>query len=178
MQKILKLNTSNLGKFEEFKHFFKQFGLDLEVTHIDLKEIDADPVDVITHKASHIGENILVEDTSLHVEGMDIGVNVKWLLTHLNECLGRRAEWVVLLGVRKGDQVFIYRGITIGHIVAPKGSSGFGFDPFFFPDGATKALAEEKLEVNSARKKAVEAFVNGSTWTTRPLITTWEGPYQ
>ena len=49
-----KLNTSNLNKYEEFKRFFIEHGCSLEATHIDLKEIDADPVTVAAHKASQL----------------------------------------------------------------------------------------------------------------------------
>ena len=42
MKKMWKLNTSNQGKFEEFKRLFAHHGVELDTTHIDLKEIDAD----------------------------------------------------------------------------------------------------------------------------------------
>jgi XTP/dITP diphosphohydrolase len=174
----LKLNTSNAGKFEEFKTLFSSHGTKLETTAIDLKEIEADPLQVVVHKASQLGENILVEDTSLDIEGASVGVNVRWLLDHLSEYAGRKATWTVLLAVRKGDTVFVYRGTVAGTIVVPKGGNGFGFDPVFLPEGATKTLAEAKPDSVNARAKAVEAFVASTVWATHPVIEKWDGPWQ
>lgn len=173
-----KLNTSNPGKFEEFKRLFAQFGMSLEASHIDLEEIDANPIQVIAHKASQLPENIIVEDTSLDIEGTSIGINIRWLLDHLSEYAGRQAEWTVLLAFRQGKQVFIYKGSVLGTIVAPRGKQGFGFDPVFLPNGSTKTLAESKPDAFNARAIAVEALVKGKVWTQHPMIENWEGPWQ
>ena len=142
--KILRLNTSNRGKFEDFKQIFSKYNITLEATHIDLKEIEAEPIEVIAHKASQIEENILVEDTSLEIEGASIGINVRWLLDHLPNYTGCKAEWLTLLAVRSGKEILIYKGSVTGTIVRPRGTEGFGFDPVFLPDGSTKTLAEFK----------------------------------
>lgn len=173
-----KLNTSNLGKFEEFKRLFAKHGSSLEATHIDLAEIEADPISVVAQKASQLGENIIVEDTSLDIEGASVGVNIRWLLDHLSEYAGRRAVWTVLLAYRQGNEVLIYKGIIHGTIVKPRGSSGFGFDPVFLPNGATETLAESKPDQYNARAKAVESLVNGNIWKKHPTIEKWEGPWQ
>jgi XTP/dITP diphosphohydrolase len=173
-----KLNTSSRGKFEEFKRLFAQFGIPLEVSHIDLKEIEASPVEVIAHKASQLGENILVEDTSLEIEGASVGINVRWLLDHLADYEGRKAEWTVLLAFRQGDRVFIYKAAVPGTIVEPRGASGFGFDPVFLPNGATQTLAESKPDAFNARAKAVKVLMQGNIWATHPVIEEWEGPWQ
>ena len=173
-----KLNTSNLGKFEEFKRLFALYGYSLETTHVDLKEIDADPLSVVAHKVSQLEENTLVEDTSLEVEGATIGIHVRRLLDHLPEYAGRKAHWIVLLAFRRNDQVFIYKGSITGTIVEPKGTSGFGFDPVFLPEGSTKTLAQSKPDHLNARAKAVEAFINNELWKTCPVINLWTGPWQ
>lgn len=175
---IWKLNTSNLRKFEEFKRLFAQHGSDLESTHFDLEEIDADPIQVIAHKATQLDENVVVEDTSLDIEGASVGVNIRWLLDHLPEYKGRKAQWTVLLGLRQGNQIYIYKGNLTGTIVYPKGEGKFGFDPVFLPDGATQTLAESKPDKYNARAKAVEALIKGNVFTKHPLIEKWEGPWQ
>ena len=74
----LRLNTSNENKYVEFKRMFASLGsLKLDRTAIDLPEIDATPVEVVAHKATSCGAGILIEDTSLDVEGEDVGVNVR-----------------------------------------------------------------------------------------------------
>lgn len=173
-----KLNTSNLGKFEEFKRLFTQFGHTLEATHFDLKEIDADPIQVIAQKASQLGDNIIVEDTSLEIEGASVGINIRWVLDHLHEYIGRQAEWTVLLALCQDNQIFIYKGSVLGTIVAPRGATGFGFDPVFLPNGSSETLAQAKPDLYNARAKAVEALIKGTIWTKHPVIEEWNGPWQ
>lgn len=173
-----KLNTSNLGKFEEFKRLFAQYGEALEATHIDLEEIEADPIKVIAHKASQMAENTIVDDSSLEVEGLSIGVNVRWLLDHLPGYVGHKAEWTSLLAFRRDDQIFIYKGSVLGSIVKPRGKSGFGFDPVFLPNGAIETLAESKPDAYNARAKAVEALMQDHEWIIHPVIDDWQGPWQ
>jgi len=175
---IWKLNTSNPGKFEEFKRLFAQNGSILEGSHFDLEEIDANPIQVVAHKASQLADNIVVEDSSLDVEGASVGVNIRWLLDQLSEYKGRKAEWIVLLAFRQGQEVYIYRGSVTGTIILPRGDGGFGFDPVFLPDGATKTLAESKPDMFNARAKAIEALIKGEIYSKHPLIEKWEGPWQ
>lgn len=173
-----KLNTSNPGKLNEFKSMFAKYGESLEATEFDLKEIDADHLSVVVHKASQLEENVLVEDTSLDIEGASVGVNVRWLLDHLSEYEGRRAEWLVLLAYHRGNEVIVFKGSVLGTIVQPRGSSGFGFDPVFLPLGASKTIAEEKPDTVNARAKAVEALMKEDIWKKHPVIKDWMGPWQ
>lgn len=173
-----KLNTSNLGKFEEFKRLFSKYDCILEASHFDLQEIEADPIQVIAHKASQLGDNIIVEDTSLDIEGVSIGINIRWLLDHLSEYAGRKAEWTVLLAFHCGNQIFIYKGSVPGAIVLPRGAGGFGFDPVFLPNGSTTTLAQNKPDCFNARAKAVEALVKGNIWAKHSIIENWNGPWQ
>lgn len=173
-----KLNTSNQGKLKEFREIFKNYGAKLSATTIDLKEVDADDVTVVIHKASQLDEHVIVDDTSLNVEGADLGVNIKWLIQHLDELVGKKACWSVLLAYREGDQVFIYQGEVLGTIVKPRGASGFGFDPYFQPDGSKLTLAEYKPSNLNARALAVDALMNDLTFTIEPVIKEWKGPWQ
>jgi XTP/dITP diphosphohydrolase len=173
-----KLNTSNPGKFEEFKRLFASYGSNLETSHFDLEEIDADPIQVVAHKASQLGEGIIVEDTSLDIEGASVGINVRWLMDHLAEYAGHKAKWTVLLAIRQGNEVIIYKGSIAGTIVLPRGKTGFGFDPVFLPEGATMTLAESKPDDYNARTKAVEALINDVVFAKHPIIENWQGPWQ
>ena len=173
-----KINTSNPGKLEEFKRLFSAYGCTLEATHVDLREIDADPITVVAHKASQMDDDILIEDTSLAIDGASIGVHIRWLLDHLNEYIGHAAKWSVLLAFRKREQIYIYKGSISGNIVSPRGSAGFGFDPVFLPDGAKHTLAEAKPDTYNARSIAVEQLIKNNTWSTHALIDHWNGPWQ
>lgn len=175
---MLKINTSNEGKFKEFQRLFHHYNVQLKASHIDLDEIDADPISVVVHKASQLEEGTIVEDTSLEIEGTSVGVNVRWLLDHLPQYVDRKAEWLVLLAVKKADGVYVYKGVIKGKIVDPRGVNGFGFDPVFLPDGASKTLAESKPDQFNARAKAVEALMKGDVFKKQAIIKDWKGSWQ
>lgn len=147
-------------------------------TEIDLKEISADPLTVVVHKASQIGEEILVEDTSLDIEGAEVGINVRWLLDHLSSFVGRTASQRVLLAYLKEGLVYVYEAKVDGVIVMPRGNGGFGFDPVFLPNGSEQTLAQAKPFAVNARAKVVEAFVKGPPLVVTPAIRYWNGPWQ
>ncbi len=172
------LNTSNKGKLQEFQRLFSKYGVTLSNTQFDLDEIEADAITVVAHKASQLGELILIEDTSLDIEGASVGVNVRWLIDHLNDYIGRRALWTVLLAYRFGDEVIVYKGEVPGTIVSPQGESGFGFDPVFLPNGSDQTLAQSKPDEVNARAWAVDALMKDDKFTTVKAIYDWDGPWQ
>jgi len=178
MRKVWVLNTSNKGKLREFVLLFAKHGASLVVSEIDLKEIEADPVSVVVHKAAQAGEEVLVEDTSLEIEGENVGINVRWMLDHLSSLIGKKAVWRVLLAYLKDHTVYVYEGKTEGTIVSPRGEEGFGFDPVFLPHGSKQTLAEAKPLQVDARAKAVSALFEQKPLIALPPITDWRGPWQ
>lgn len=175
---VWKLNTSNQGKLTEFQRLFAKHGCTLSATQQDLREINADPFQVVAHKASQMDDFVIIEDTSLDVEGADVGVNIRWLLDHLVDFVGHRAQWKVLLAYRVKNQVFIYQGLVNGVIVKPQGKNGFGFDPVFLPEGATETLAQNKPDHLNARALAVDALIHDESVAVESVITEWNGPWQ
>lgn len=172
--RILYLNTSNPHKLREFK----RLGLGhLEMLGRDLREPDADPLTVIRSKASQMGPGVLVEDTSLDVDGEDVGTNVKWLLASLDRYVGKKARVRVLLGVLDEGVVYVYRGEVPGTLVPARGTN-FGFDPIFLPDGASLTLGEDKPDRYNARALAVAALKAGRAYRELAPLTDWDGPYQ
>lgn len=177
-QTTLKINTSNKNKRQEFVLIFQKYNQEITFTDTDLPEIKADPIDVIVHKASQVGKDIIVEDTSLDIEGYDVGVEIKWVLDRLSEFKGKKAIWRVLLGLQQDECVYVYEGKIEGVIVEKKEESAFGFDPFFLPNGAQKTLAEDKPDHTNARALAVEAFLTGKPIAIKPIMESWDGPWQ
>ncbi|MDB2613949.1 non-canonical purine NTP pyrophosphatase [Chlamydiales bacterium] len=175
---VFKINTSNKGKLKEYQRLFSKYQMDLKISEIDLDEVDADPITVIAHKASQLEEGILVEDTSLEVDGADIGVNIRWLLDSLDQFENKKAIWTTLLGYRKGNKIYIFKGEVVGTIVYPQMDGGFGFDPYFLPEGSTKTLAAEKPDHHNARALAVENLVNKNCFQIEEAIFDWNGPWQ
>ena len=172
------LNTSNKGKLAEFQQLFSLHGISLRSTCLDLPEIAADPIKVLVHKASCLDDFSIVDDTSLEVEGTDIGINVRWLLNELANYLEKPAIWTVLLGYKKDGQIYVYEGHVNGRIVSPRGDGGFGFDPYFCPDGHSSTLAEAKPPEVNARALAVENFVKKKIYQIHQPIINWHGSWQ
>lgn len=173
-----RLNTSNSDKLREFQQLFAAHDVELTATRFDLDEIDADPMTVIAHKASQLEEMVLIEDTSLDIEDANVGVNVRWLIDHLDAYIGRTAIWTVLLAYRSGDEIFVFKGEVKGKIVPASGTKGFGFDPIFLPDGAEKTLAESKPNQYNARALVVDALLKGEVFEIGKAIYDWDGPWQ
>jgi XTP/dITP diphosphohydrolase len=178
MKRQLILNTSNAGKLQEFERLFAQYGITITVQRRDLHEIDADPVTIVVHKASQLQEDVLVEDTSLEIEGTLVGTNIRWVLNDMPHYVGRKAKWRTLLAYREGDLVHVFEGQIEGTIVQPRGEEGFGFDPFFLPNNSSLTLAEAKSDAVNARAKAVEAFVHAQHHSVVHSISQWNGPWQ
>lgn len=178
MKKPFSLNTSNKGKLAEFHRLFAKHHIDLNSSQIDVKEIKADPITVVVHKASQLGERVIVDDSSLDIEGADVGIDVKWVLHHLPKFCGRRAKWRVLLSYREGDWVYVFEGKTEGQIVMPRGKEGFGFDPVFLPLGEELTLAQAKPDAVNARAKAVDALIAGEFIAKKRPIVDWDGEWQ
>lgn len=173
-----KLNTSNLNKLKEFQRLFQKQGHTLIATDHDIREIDADPLNVIVHKVSQLPPGVLVEDTVLEIESEKVGIHVKWLLEHLSNCIGKKAEWIVYLAVHNGAEVTVFRGKISGKIVKERGNDGFGFDKFFQPENSEFTLAEKKPDRFNARALAVEAFLGNDVFEKLPVNQSWSGPWQ
>ena len=177
------LKSSNENKIKEFKRIL---GNTLSIKPgKDLPEIDSDSLNVVIHKAKDAGENIIVEDTTLTIDGQEI-VDIKWKINELKKINKTpKAIWRVLLGVLQNNQIYVFEGIIKGKIVVPKNEiEGFGFDPYFVPNGTDLSLAEldkkGQKENYSARKKALLNLISN-----KPLkvinssnIKKWEGKYQ
>lgn len=180
---VIRINTSNPGKKSEFTKFALRIGARVDFSDNDLDEIDADPLFVIAHKASRFSghEQVVVDDTSLFVDGSEIGVNVRWRLESLKELIGRKAVWIAHIAYRQGNQVMIFRGEVKGTIVFPReapNGTGFGFDSVFLPEGAIQTLGEAKPDEFNARAIAFQKFLNQEVDVVHPVIEEWSGPWQ
>lgn len=179
---MLKLVSSNEQKLKEFA----RFGLtDIAIGKgRDLKEVDADELTVILYKALDAGKNRIVEDTSLTVEGVEVGVNVRWMESNLHTLAGRKAVWKVYLGLNDGTYIHIYGDEVNGTLVDSQSKTGFGFDSHFQPDGSAYTLEQlsnmKQKDTFSARKKAVDNIQKGRVLHSYKIedIPNWTGKYQ
>ncbi len=170
----MKINTSNDEKLAEFV----KFGLTgLERTKIDVVEPDADKETIIRYKATFCGESVLVEDTSLDIDGEDVGANVKWLKNNLTPYIGKKAQFHVYIGILLNGKVFIYHGMTEG-MIKEKGGDGMGFDAFFYPNDSNLSFAQDKPDSVNPRAKAVRDLIEERHEKIAEPIYSWDGPWQ
>jgi non-canonical purine NTP pyrophosphatase (RdgB/HAM1 family) len=169
--------TSNKDKVAEAKEILR---VEIHQIYLDVPEIQGlDVKEVVKQKAimgyKLTGKPVLVEDTGLYfVAWNDLpGALVKWFLKTIgNEGIcrlmkteaNRRARAEVAIGMYDGQDVLTFSGDISGEVpLFPRGSSGFGWDPIFQPEGYLKTFgemtSEEKNSV-SMRRTALEKFRN------------------
>ncbi len=170
------INTSNAAKQSAFNKVASDAGITTGYHKIDLNEPDSDPNTIANVKAIEAkkqlnlpGKNIIIiEDTALHVQGAQVGANIKWMLNNLNSLGGRKAVWEATLAFQVGDQVYIYKGEIRGRISSTPKGEGPGFAPYLIPDlpngkPGTLSLAQipEITPRSSAQMAALTKFVSG-----------------
>ena len=162
--------TGNHDKLREIQVLIP----DVQGIDLDLPEIqELDPHKVIAAKLlsarKYRSGAFLVEDTSLSLDAMGglPGPLAKWFVRaigidgvyRLSKNFGTRATARTIIGYTSEDnEMLFFEGSLAGHIVPPRGTDGFGWDPIFQPDGWNKTFAEmSQQEKNqcSMRKRAV-----------------------
>lgn len=90
--------------------------------------------------------------------------NIDLLLANLKDIKNRKARFRTVVCLLINGEQKLFDGICKGTIIAERrGTSGFGYDPVFIPDGSDRTFAEMSLaEKNqfSHRKKAIEKFTS------------------
>jgi XTP/dITP diphosphohydrolase len=173
--------TSNHDKAREAAEIL---GVELRSVALDLPELQAlDVAEVAAAKAAAAYQAlgapdslILVEDSGLIVEAWNglPGAFTKWFLQSVgNEGLlrmlsaydDRSARAVCAVAVAAADgSVRVFTGVVRGSIAPePKGSSGFGWDPIFVPEGHAETYAElgARKHKDSHRARALKAARDG-----------------
>ncbi|UMB54976.1 non-canonical purine NTP diphosphatase [Lutibacter sp. A64] len=179
--------TNNKNKLKEVQAMLTNFEI---VSLADINCFDDIPetADSLTGnailKADYItkkfGLNCFADDTGLEVKSLDgepgvysaryAGIennsekNMAKLLTKLGDNLNREAQFKTAIALNINKKQFIFEGICKGHILKQKqGSSGFGYDPIFMPEGFKKSFAEMDLNEKGAishRGKAIQELVH------------------
>lgn len=163
--------TSNKNKLREFEEIL---GIRIEQIEVDLEEIQEIQVEKVVERKvleayEKVGKPVIVEDTGLYIEAWRgfPGALAKWAgktigFEKIPKMLeGERAAYAkTIVGYYDGNHLELFEGKINGKIPEEaKGTSGFGWDPIFIPEGHIKTLAEmtreEKNEV-SMRREALE----------------------
>ncbi len=170
--KDIVLVTSNQHK----AHYFSQMiGMDVENIAIDVEEIQSlDIREVATHKVklayAVVKRPVVVEDTQLvfHALGLLPGPFIKWFLDSLGveglckllePYADRTATAGAVIAYFDGTNLELFEKSLSGKIAdSPRGSSGFGWNRIFIPEGSDKTLGEMDEEEFELFYKKVKAF--------------------
>lgn len=112
------------------RHVFEKYQMDCfaDDTGLEVEALSGRPG---VYSARYAGEGCSYED------------NVKKLLTEMEGITNRRARFRTVIALIAGNQVRYFDGVINGFIsTEKKGSSGFGYDPVFVPDGYSQTFAE------------------------------------
>ncbi|XP_045471005.1 inosine triphosphate pyrophosphatase-like isoform X1 [Harmonia axyridis] len=174
--------TENAKKLEELKQILgPSFPIDIISSKIDLPELQGEIDEICKKKcleaSSMVKGPVTVEDTCLcfnALKGLP-GPYIKWFLGNLGpEGLFRlfagfddkTAQAICTFAYHSGnalEEVVLFKGITDGTIVNPRGSREFGWDPCFQPEGFNQTYAEMPKEDKnkiSHRFKALDLLRN------------------
>ena len=76
-------------------------------------------------------------------EGHDSEANMKKLLHEMEGQDNRRAQFRTSICLIEGGKEHLFEGVVRGEIIRHRrGTSGFGYDPVFVPEGYTETFAE------------------------------------
>ncbi|MGI0149696.1 MAG: XTP/dITP diphosphatase [Thermoplasmata archaeon] len=171
--------TTNEGKFREVAAILADAGVKLVHEDRSYPEIQTDRLEKVVRFAAtvlddQIKGDYLIDDSGFFLDAFAgfPGVYSSYVFKRLG-CAGilklladartRGATFETVFLLRRGGTHEVFHGECRG-TVAPevKGRGGFGFDPIFVPEGATRTFAEMTLsEKNriSHRAKAVAALL-------------------
>ncbi len=164
--------SNNKHKLEEIKNVVGRKFEILSLTDIKCNEelpetrntLEGNSLQKAEYVLQHYNTPCFADDTGLEVEALHgaPGVysaryagnhrsnddNIALLLQNLKNDTNRKAQFrtvITLIGVEA--QPVFFEGIIRGEIIAEKrGSSGFGYDPVFIPEGHSRTFAEMTLE--------------------------------
>ncbi|MGQ9582539.1 MAG: XTP/dITP diphosphatase [Thermoplasmatota archaeon] len=166
----LRVVTSNEGKFRELKSGLEGAGHIAEWSRISYPEIQASSLDEVVEESLRWIvrrlvpiEPIVLEDSGLFIEALSGFPGV--YSAYVFKTLGWAGVLKLMEGVEKRAAAFesrigfwapgrgphIFKGSCRGYIaLEPRGSSGFGYDPIFAPEGEERTFAEMSVGEKNA----------------------------
>ena len=152
----------------------KEAGIEIDIPEPhDQLEANAQEKAVTIFNLTH--QNCFSEDTGLEIDALDgapgvksarfagensnAHANIDLVLSKMAGIENRTAQFRTVICLIWENQTYYFEGICKGQILSNmQGENGFGYDPIFVPDGASKSFANMTMEEKntfSHRKKAV-----------------------
>ncbi|MFH1789435.1 MAG: XTP/dITP diphosphatase [Candidatus Altiarchaeota archaeon] len=171
--------TGNEHKVVEANAVGKLFSVKFERVECPYPELRSESVSEVAEEGvrfvyAKIGKPVIVEDSGLFIQALDDfpGAYSAYvygklgnygILKLLGDTGNRRAEFASSVAYFDGETLKSFEGRVAGSITPePRGSSGFGYDPVFMPEGYDKTFAEDTKLKNelSHRRKSFEGFLS------------------
>lgn len=174
--KVDEVRSSLAGMFRIVS--LQEAGIDQEIPEPhDTLEENAFEKSSFIHRLT--GSDCFSEDSGLEVHSLqgapgvrsaryagdqaDSNANIARLLKDLQGSEDRRARFRTVISLILNGQEFRFEGVCDGRIPQrPEGSSGFGYDPVFIPDGDSRTfgcMTMEEKNFFSHRRKAVDKMI-------------------
>ena len=152
----------------------KEAGIEIDIPEPhDQLEANAHEKAVTIFNLTH--QNCFSEDTGLEIvalngapgvksaryagENSNAQANIDLVLSKMAGIENRTAQFRTVICLIWENQTYYFEGVCKGQILSNmQGENGFGYDPIFVPDGATKSFANMTMDEKntfSHRKKAV-----------------------
>ncbi len=175
--------TNNENKVKEIRSLLgdifeiitlQDAGIDIDIPEPhDTLEANAREKSATIYKMT--GQNCFGEDTGLEVDALNgaPGVlsaryagnqkspddNIIKLLHELQDKADRSAQFRTVISLIINGQEHQFEGVSRGQILTEqKGGKGFGYDPLFVPEGATRTFAEMDLAEKNQYSHRARAF--------------------
>ena len=152
----------------------KEAGIDIDIPEPH-DQLEANALEKAKTIFNMTSQNCFSEDTGLEIEGLggapgvksaryagdnsNSQANIDLVLSRMTGIENRSAQFRTVICLIWKDQTYYFEGICKGQILSHmQGENGFGYDPIFVPDGASKSFANMTMEEKnqfSHRKKAV-----------------------
>lgn len=166
--------THNLNKLAEIQ---KLVGSDIEIVGLDdigctedIPETGSTLEENALLKAGYVFDNYHVncfaDDTGLEVDALggepgvysaryagepsDSNKNIDLVLDNLSDKTNRQARFKTVISLIIDGDVYYFEGVIEGEITHERtGTSGFGYDPIFLPEGSDLTFAEMSMEAKN-----------------------------
>jgi XTP/dITP diphosphohydrolase len=187
--------SNNQHKIDELKTIIppgyeiltlKDAGIDIEIPEpYDTLEANAQEKAEVIHRLT--GDNCFSEDTGLEIDALngEPGVhsaryagedrsfqkNIDKLLSKLTNIPDQSGQFRAVICLIMDKKKYFFEGICRGRIIAtPAGAEGFGYDPVFIPEGASKTFAEMTMSEKNSFSHRAKAIAKLVTFLNSPGI--------
>ena len=180
--------TNNKHKLEEISHLlegtYEIIPLEAIGCHDDIPEdhetLEENALQKARYIKEHYGCDCFADDTGLEIEALngqpgvysaryagpakDSKANMQKVLDNMQNQANRKACFRTIIALILDGQEYLFEGRVDGEILTEQhGSTGFGYDPIFRPEGFKESFAEMDLDTKNSishRGRAVSKLVD------------------